>query len=385
MSNTLAAIMATATDAAQIVSKEPTGFIDAIDFRGDLVGATLNSTVNLGLVGAPTERAWTAGITPTLTDSAEESVSLTLTQAYEEVFHLTGEQIQGLSMGNFNAQKYVQLKFAQCYRALRNKIEGYIALKAKAGAHRAIGTAGTTPFASNLDVTATLRRNLEQNGAPVDDGGVSLVIDTFAAENVRKLLGSPVVAAGALATVNQQPGSLPRHNGMQMRVSPQIAVHTKGDGASYTGTAAAKATGVTLASGTGAILAGDVLSFAAATSLYVAAKGASTNALIAGLINRPGLRAALSTAALTIGNDYTPNIALHRNALVAVVRPPAQVPLELGNGAPRPFLADVIQDPANGMPYGLYVQLFDGGVHFSVRAIYDAVAVNTDHIMTLMG
>lgn len=385
MANTFAAIIATATDAAQIVAQEPTGFIDAVEFQPSVEGATLNSTVNLGIITPPVERVWAPGMTTTVADSTEKNVPLTLDQAFEEVFHLTGEQISALSVGNLNGTRYVKTKFAQCFRALRNKIDGYLGGIAKAGQHRLAGTAGTTPFAANMDPTATIRRMLEENGTPINEADVSLVIDPLAAENARKLLGSVVAAGGSLAAGQQQSGKLPAHNGLQLRVSPNIVLHTKGTGTSYTATAALGGTDVTLAAGSGTIVKGDAMAYAGDTNVYGAGAAAAATGLITGLINRPGARLAKAGAALTIGNNYTPNIALHRSAMLACVRPPSQVPTDMAMGAPRPFLAETIVDPVNGLPYGLFVQVGDGIVHFSVRALYGAVPVNTEFIIGLMG
>lgn len=385
MANTFAPIIAVATDAAQIVSREPTGFIDAIDFRPDLTGASLNSTVNIGVISLPTKTAWSPSIKTTVVDSVETNVALTLSQAFEYPFHLTGEQIQGLQIGNFNVMQYMKTKMAQAFRQCRNDIEVYLATIAKAGQHVAAGSIGVTPFASNMDVTATVRRYLERNGAPMTPGDVSLIIDTAAAENARKLLGTPTAAGGSVAADYQRPGSLPMHNGLQLRVSTGIVTHTKGTGTAYTATFAAGATSGTLAAGSGTAVAGDLVAFAGDTSLYgvntgIAAAGAVTN-----FLNRPGALTAKAAAAMTIQNNYTPNIALHRGAIAAVVRPPAQVNPGDFMGVPLPFMADVVVDPVTGMPFGIYVQAGDGLVLISVRAVYGAAAVNTEHIIGLAG
>lgn len=324
MANAFSAILAVATDAAQIVSQEPTGFIDAIDFRPDLVGATLNTTVNIGVVSVPTKNAWTPSIKTSVVDSTETNVALTLSQAFEYQFHVTGEQLQGFMLGNFTADKYVKTKIAQGMRQCRNDIETYLATLAKQGASRAAGIAGTTPFASNMDVTATIRRFLEENGAPMNSGDVSLVINPAAGENARKLLGTVTSAGGSLAADMQRAGMMPSHNGLQLRVSPQIVTHTKGTGAAYTSTGALNATDLTLAAGSGTIVLGDALAFAGDANVYIAGAAVAATGLISKLINRPGIRVAQAGAALTIGNNYAPNIALHRGAIAAVVRPPAQ-------------------------------------------------------------
>jgi hypothetical protein len=385
MANAFSAILAVATDAAQIVSQEPTGFIDAIDFRPDLVGATLNTTVNIGVVSVPTKNAWTPSIKTSVVDSTETNVALTLSQAFEYQFHVTGEQLQGFMLGNFTADKYVKTKIAQGMRQCRNDIETYLAVLAKQGASRAAGIAGTTPFASNMDVTATIRRFLEENGAPLNSGDVSLVINPAAGENARKLLGTVTSAGGSLAADMQRAGMMPSHNGLQLRVSPQIVTHTKGTGAAYTSTGALNATDLTLAAGSGTIVLGDALAFAGDSNVYIAGAPAAATGLISKLINRPGIRVAQAGAALTIGNNYAPNIALHRGAIAAVVRPPAQVNPGAFQGVPLPFLADVIVDPVTGLPYGIYIQAGDGLVLVSIRAVYGAIPVNTEHIITLMG
>lgn len=385
MANAFSAILAVATDAAQIVSQEPTGFIDAIDFRPDLVGATLNTTVNVGVITVPPKTAWTPSIKTTVVDATEINVPLTLSQAFEYPFHITGEQLQGFMIGNFTADKYVKTKLAQAMRQCRNDIEAYLFGIAKTGSHRALGTAGTTPFAANLDLTADLRRLMEENGAPMDSGDVSLVLNPSGAANARKLLGTPTAAGGSLAADMQRAGMMPMHNGFQFRVSPGISTHTKGTGTAYTATVANLGVDTVLAAGSGTGIAGDVVAFAGDANNYVLGTGFAATGTIAKMLNRPGAIGAKAGAAMTIGNNYTPNIALHRGAICAVVRPPAQINPGAFQGVPMPFLADVIIDPVSGLPYGLYIQAGDGLVLVSVRAVYGAIPVNTEHMQTLMG
>lgn len=377
-------ILATATDAAQIVAQEPTGFISAVDFRPDIQGASLNQPVNIGRVGTVAGSNWSAGIKTSLPSAITETGdTMSLNQAREFQFDITGEQLKGLDIGNYNAQVYLRDKTAEAMRSLRNEIDSFTGVLAKNGASRAVGTAGTTPFGSTMDATADLRRILVENGAP--STGLSLVVNAAAGANVRKILGSMVAAAGSQAADLQKTGGLPNHNGFSIYESTQILTHTKGTGASYvtSGSSAAGAQNVALVTGSGTVLAGDVVTFAAdSANAYVVNTGVAAPGTI--VLNRPGLRNTIATAnALTVGNSYTPNIGLHRNAIILVVRPPAQADIQMNGG--QPFQQSVVTDPVTGMPYGLYAQAFDGGILISVRAIWGGVVANPYLVATLMG
>jgi len=385
MAATFSNFLATATDMAQVVAQEPTGFLDAIDIRGDVTGAILNQPVHIGNVSPVTASAWTPGVKTTLPTGTDTGAQLTLNQAREAQFDISGEQLNGLNLGNQLAQTWLQTKMQEAMRTLRNEVEVFLAGVAKVGASRVVGTAGTTPFASNLDLTAELRQILIENGGP--KVGWSLVVNPAAGTNARKLLGSVVAAAGSQAAALQIAGDLPVHNGFQFRESTGIALHTAGTGSGYLVNAAstpAASTAIIADTGTGTLLAGDTVSFAADTANaggYVV-----STALTGGTfsINRPGVRIAIpDNNAITRGGSYTPNIGLHRGAIVAVVRPPSQA--EAGINGGQPFMTSAIADPMGKFAYGMYAQQYDGGILISLRCIYGAMAANPHLIATLRG
>lgn len=380
MAATFTNFLATATDMAQVVAQEPAGFIDAIDIRGSTEGATLNTPINIGNVSAVTASAWTPGVKTTLPTGTDTGATLTLDQAREAQFDISGEQLNGLNVGNQLAQTWMQTKMQEAMRTLRNDVEVFLALRAKQGASRATGTAGTTPFASTMDATADLRQILIDNGGPKI--GWSLVVNPTAGTNVRKLLGSVVAAAGSQAANLQIAGDLPVHNGFQLRESSGIALHTAGTltGVTVTPARTVGQTSFAIAGTTISLTPGDCFTAASDSNVYV-----NTATLAAGgtmTINRPGFRVASGAGgALTIGATYTPNIGLHRSAIVAVVRPPSQAQSSMNGG--QPFMSSAIADPMGKFSYGLYVQQYDGGILVSLRCIYGAMTANP-HLMGIL-
>lgn len=382
MAATFTNFLATATDMAQIVAQEPAGFIDAIDIRGSTEGATLNTPSNVGNVSPVVASVWTPGVKTTLPTGTDVGASLILDQAREAQFDISGEQLNGLNVGNKLAQTWLETKIQEAMRTLRNEVEVFLALRAKQGASRATGTPGTTPFASSMDATADLRQILIDNGGPKI--GWSLVVNPSAGTNVRKQLGSLVAAAGSQASALQIAGDLPVHNGFQFRESSGIALHTAGTLTTVTATPA-RTVGMTsfaVAGTTIALTPGDCFTAATDANVYV-----NTATLAAGgtmTINRPGFRvAAVAGGALTIGATYTPNIGLHRSAIIAVVRPPSQADAFMNGG--MPFMSSAIADPLGKFSYGMYVQQYDGGVLISLRCIYGAMTANPHLVAALRG
>lgn len=374
--------LATATAMAQVVASEPCGLIDAVDVTANIEGATLNTPINLGTVAPVTATAWSPSIITSLpSNPTDTGATLTLDQAREVRFDISGEQLNGLNVGNRLASTWLENKLMESMRTLRNEVEVFLALRAKQGASRAVGTAGTNPFATTMDATADLRQIFVDNGGPKT--GWSLVVNPTAGTAARKLLGSVVAAAGSQAANLQIAGDLPVHNGFLIRESSGIALHTAGTLTGVTETPA-RTVGLTsfaIAGTTISLTPGDCFTIAGDTNVYV---GQSTLAAGGTLnIGRPGLRVAGSGgAALTIGATYTPNIGIHRSAMVAVVRPPAQADIMSGG---QPFLSGTITDPDNRFVYGMYVQQYDGGILISLRIIYGALVVNPFLVGILRG
>jgi hypothetical protein len=326
MANTLTALAPTAFSAAKEVASEPFGLIDAINTNFDDKGVAVGDTVKVPV--APTRS--TSSFTPAATTSAGTDATATatdvlITASKKVSWNITGEQERSLANADSDKDWLAQL-LKQGMRALRNDAESAAWTAAIAGASRAYGTAGTTPFASDIAALTNARKILQDNGAPLSD--LHLVVDTAASLNMRNL-GLIQQAYQAGSAEERRSGLLQRQMGFQIGESAQISTHTAGTAASATTDNAGYAVGattITLASaGTGTILAGDVITFAGDTNKYVVTSGdadVSNGGTIT--IAAPGLRVAMSAAtkAITMVSTWTGNLALERSAVVGIMRPP---------------------------------------------------------------
>src|SRR5574343_1178227 len=185
MPNTLTALAPVLFSAAQTVSNEPFGVVGAITTDFDNKGVARGDNVIVPVAPLRTASDFTpANVASTGTDAIASNVTVTITKSRKVDWHLTGEQIRSLDNGAEGAE-WIRQMIAQGMRALRNEAEADAAAAIKVGASRAFGTAGTTPFASDLTAITNAYKILRDNGAPMAD--LQLVMDTNAALNIRNL------------------------------------------------------------------------------------------------------------------------------------------------------------------------------------------------------
>lgn len=321
MANVFTALQPVLYSAAQDVAQEPFGVISAISASFDDKGVAVGDTVNVPIAPTATATDFTPAAQSTAgDDKTATNVGVQVTASKKVSWNITGEQERSLANGG-NDNEWVRQLVAQGMRTLRNLAETAAVQAIKVGASRAIGTAGTNPFASDINVIADLRKVLMDNGCPMAD--MQLCIDSTAGAAARKL-GIVQQAYQAGSEQERRTGDLLRQFGFAIRESAGIAQHVKGTGASYvtSGSTAVGVRDVALVTGTGTVLAGDVVTFAAdSANKYVVGTGVAAPGTIS--LGRPGARAVIATSnALTVGNSYTPNLAFERNAVVGIMRPP---------------------------------------------------------------
>ena len=188
MANVLTDLAADIYVAADVVGRELVGFIPASTINADgsetaAVGQTVRSFA--------TREASAVDITPSMTipegtDQTVDNKTLTMTKQRGVQIPYTGEDVRLLNGGAGYETVYGD-QIAQAMRTLVNEMEADLATEAYTNASRAVGTAGTTPFASNFDLVAEARQVLADNGMPMNDGRISLVMNTAASTKLRNL------------------------------------------------------------------------------------------------------------------------------------------------------------------------------------------------------
>lgn len=383
MANTLTNLAADIYKAADIVGRELVGIVPSVTINAGIERAAKGDTVRSAFTRAQTvNTTFAPAMTiPEGTDQTVDNKTATIDSYASIQIPWTGEEQKHLNNGvGFETVYGDQIK--QAMRAITNKIEydGWIA--AYRNASRAYGTAGTTPFASNFNELPQLRKILQDNGMPFD-GQVSVVMNTAAGANLRSLAQlQKANEAGGSELLRQ--GTLLDLQGFMLKESAQIGLHTKGTGTSYqlNGVHAAGATTLAVDTGSNTIIAGDILAIANGTpadsNKYVVNTALSGGNVI---IGEPGLISAhVDNDGVTIGNNYTPNLAFHRSAIELAIRPPAEP--QGGDAADDKM---IVQDPHSGLVFE--IASYKGYMKrmIEVRCLYGWKAWKREAITVLIG
>lgn len=379
MANTLTGLVPTLYEAMDRVCRELTGFIPAVGRNSSAERAAVGEPVRVPVVPTIVAQDIAPGVTaPDNGDQNLGYLDITIDKSRYAPIRWNGEEQKGVgNAGVYNA--ILADQFTQAMRTLVNEVEADIAVEGKNGSSRAYGTAGTSPFASDLSDLAQMFKIMQDNGAPMSD--LQAVINTTAGAKMRTLAQlNKANEAGADDMLRR--GVLLDIFGFSIRESAKVALHTKGTGASYvtnnaTGYAAG-ASSIAVDTGSGTVLAGDVVTFNGDTNKYV------VNTALAGgslSIGKPGLLAALADGvAMTVGNSYTGNLVFDRNAIQLVTRAPAMP--EGGDAAD-----DVMEitDPVSGLSFQVAVYKQYRQVRFEIGLAWGVKAVKSEFIATLLG
>lgn len=387
MANTLTSLIPDLYEALDIVSRERVGMIPAVRRDAQIARAALNENVIVPITPEASSATNTPAVTaPDTGDQTISNLSVTISKSKHVPVRWNGEETKGLMNSGLFSSIQSQ-RFYQAMRTLANEMEVDLWTEAYTNASRGYGTAGTTPFGTAGDFSdfAGVRKILDENGAPVSD--LQIVLGHSAIANLRGKQSVLFKANEAGSSDMLRNGMTDRIEGMAIRHSDAVGIHTKGAGTGYDFAAAGEGIGQTVLSLEGGtvnstgIKAGDIITHAGdSVNKYVVNTGLTdTSGTIT--IGDPGLLVAgVDANELTVGNSYTANLAFDRNAIIMATRMPAMP--EGGDAA-----VDVVQvvDDVSGLAFeiALYKQFLQNVYH--VRVAWGCAAIKSAHIATLIG
>ena len=379
MANTLTNLIPELYTALDVVSRELVGFVPSVTRDATADRAAKDQTVRSFIAPASTAGDITPGVTPPNDgDQTIGNTTIVITKARRVPFRWNGEESLSVSSGHGSAAiRAMQLQ--QAIRTLCNEMETDLSAL-HTTASRAYGTAGTTPFASDLIDPANVRKILADNGAPLSD--LQLVIDTTAGAKMRTL-AQLTKANEASDTSMLRQGELLSLHGFAVRESAQVKqAVTVGTGASYTSDTAGYAIGatsITLITGTGTILAGDVVTFAGDTNKYVVKTALAGGVIV---LADPGLRKALaaSAVALTVVSAAARNMGFARSAIVLATRLPA-----LPDGGDMAVDRQTIVDPRSGLSFEVAMYAQYRQMQYEISAAWGVKNIKPEHTAILLG
>ncbi len=386
MANTLTGLIPTIYKALDVVLRELTGFISAVTFDASGEQAAKDQTISWPVTPAVSAGNITPATTgPTPTDQTISPGTMTISKSRSVVFGWNGEEQK--SLGGLYNQILID-QFAQSMRTLVNEVEADLAALYVA-ASRAYGTAGTTPFDSTnkLSFMAQLYKILADNGAPTGD--LQLVLDTTAGAALRTLVelwqantagGDELLRRGVLLDLM----------GFAVRESAQVKTHTKGAGSGYlvdlTAGYPVGSTAIHTDTGLGQIKAGDILTNTKTgrdpNKYVVKTGGTGTTGVDTDIVlANPGIRVAwVNNDPLSIGNNYTANLAFSRSAIALMARVPVMP--EGGDAADD---VTVITDPQTGLSFQVALYRQYRQVAFEVGLAWGVKAVKPEAMAILLG
>lgn len=383
MANTLTNLAADLYKRADVVGRELVGIIPSVTINSDAVKRVAKGdTVRSFFTRTSTlNTTYTPSMTiPEGDDQTVDNKSFVVNQVGNVKIPWTGEDILHVNNGSgFNGIYSDQI--TQAFRTISNAVEAYAASIAYKGSSRAFGTAGTTPFASNINEIAETRQILVDNGCPMD-GQVTLAINSLAGTKLRNNTQLQKVNEAGNDTLLRQ-GRLLDLQGIMIKESAGIIAVTKGTGTSYlvNNGAGIAVGGTTIAAdtGSGTLLAGDVVTFAAdAVNKYVVGTTLAAGSFV---LNDPGARVVIAdNNAITIGANYTPNLMFHRSAIELAFRAPAMP--EGGDAAEDRI---TVQDPWSGLVFEMALYKGYGKQMLDITTFYDAKVWKPQHVATVLG
>jgi len=246
---------------------------------------------------------------PANTDKTPTSVQITLNKHYGSNFHLSDAEVTQINSDGL----HIPGQIAESIKALANQVDSDL-LALYLDAQNAVGTGGTTPFASESQLATDWQQGARKflNDGLAAPSDRSVVLDTAA----EAALGSLSLFTHADERGDQEGilnGSIGRKLGASWYMNQNVPTFDSNVPTGFLVNDASHATGattLTIDTGSGTIKVGDIFTVAGDTTRYTVTAASQT----APTISPIGKVALADNAAVTFHADHVANIAFHRDA-----------------------------------------------------------------------
>lgn len=279
--------------------------------KGDTIDVPIPSALTVSDV-APSNTP------PSPQDSAPTKVQIPLSNWKKVNFHLNDKDLMDLDR---NAH-FVPMQMSEAVRALSNAINATVHNEFK-GVFGFTGTAGTTPFASNVSSATEARKILNQQLCPRENRRMVLNFDAEA--NALALADFQRVNEAGDSGPKLE-GQLGRKFGFDTYTDDGVVTHTAGGSGTplVNGALAVGDTSVAIdgMSGSSGLVVGDIITFAGHTQTYAVTVAGTASSGAQTVTVAPALKAIVAdNAAVTVKGDHVVNLAFHRDAFALAMRP----------------------------------------------------------------
>jgi len=381
MANVLTGLASDIQVAMETVGRGTYGLIPSVTINGGSEAAAQGQTVQsfTTIEGTINTAVTPAMIIPEGDANTVGTDSMTLDKVVNAQISFTGEERMFLDGGVGYSTVYGAI-FQRKFQGMLATIEANLMSTCLLGASRAVGVAGTTPFAANTDLMVDARQVIMDNKMPVNEQNITLVMNSSAGSNMRKQAVLQDVARSGSDSLLRQ-GELLNLQGISIKESTEPVSHTSGTGAGYLVNLVAGfpvgATAITVDTGAGTILAGDVITFAGDTNKYVVARALAANVVT---LAKPGLRqAATNNTAITVGAAFTGSPMVYAPAVELAIRPMASPAASAASDI------TTVVDPWTGI--GFQVEVYGGykKAMIDITAVYGAKVWTPDAVTMVLG
>jgi hypothetical protein len=348
------------------------------------LAAQPGNVINVPIPSAIATRDVTAAVTfATNVDFSPTTAAVTLDFWKEAPFQMSDADAVSVMAGT------VPMQASEAVKALANAIDAYI-LGKHINFYGAAGTAGTTPFATNIIVGATGRKLLNLQLAPMDNRRAVLDPNAEAALlNISNVLQFDQRGDQG-GIVN---GTIGRKLGVDWYMDQNVPTYTPGTGwasgnTAATGGAALGASTIPLfnVTASGSINPGDIFTLTADTTYgqqYVVTATATISASVVGaaaISFYPPLRTTVASGAtlVVVSAVYTANLMFHRDAFAWASRP-------LGDIAAMGNTFQSVADPISGAALRLEISRQYKQTTFSYDVLGGANVIRRELGVKLLG